>query len=272
MKLVPNRLRRALVHPLVRDCDVETAESVETHRQMILAKPLLKKVYKKWYRELLPSVQATAHIDGPMVEIGCGAGFLDEVIPEVVRTDAVQHAYSDRQMDALNLQYQDGEVRCLFAVNVLHHLEEPALFLTEAQRCLAPGGRLTVVEPHNGFFNRLLCGSVDHYEYLDGMAVEWKNKSRSRMTEANMALSWIIFCRDREEFSRRFPGLRVAEVTQHTFLAYALTGGMTFRSFLPGWAFSAVAGVEWLMKPFMKSLGTCMTVVIEKRPISGERT
>nr|MBP9733826.1 hypothetical protein [Candidatus Omnitrophota bacterium] len=102
MKLVPNRLRRALVHPLVRDCDVETAESVETHRQMILAKPLLKKVYKKWYRELLPSVQATAHIDGPMVEIGCGAGFLDEVIPEVVRTDAVQHAYSDRQMDALN--------------------------------------------------------------------------------------------------------------------------------------------------------------------------
>lgn len=264
MKIVRSGLKQWLTHPLVRGLDVEGASSVRVHRQMIRKKPLLKWLYRRWYRELIPHVRATAALKGPMVEIGSGSGFLDKVIPGVLRTDSVKHPYSDRIVDANQLPFGDGTLRCLFMVNVMHHLEEPARFLAEAQRCLMPGGRVVLVEPHVSPFNRMLCSGVEHYEHINSEVREWKNLSESRMLGANLALPWVIFCRDRAEYEKLFPQLKVIEIRQHTFLAYAVTGGMTFRAFLPVAAVPLLECIEWAASPLMPWLGTTMTVVLEK--------
>jgi hypothetical protein len=56
------------------------------HRDVILSKPFLKKLYVEWYTYFK---NATAEInskipDGKVLEIGSGGGFLQQVIPGII--------------------------------------------------------------------------------------------------------------------------------------------------------------------------------------------
>jgi SAM-dependent methyltransferase len=258
-------LKRWWSHSHVRDLNVEHIGSIESHRRMILDKPILRHTYEQWYRELKSHADGAGASEGPMIEVGCGAGFLNQWIPGLVATDVEPHAYADRVMDAQSMDLPDASVRCFFCVNVMHHFEDLGKFLEETSRCLKPGGRLVLVEPHNGPFTRFLFRWGEHSEHLDPHAAGWKNKGRTRMLEANNALPWIVFVRDRAEFDRRFPELKIVSIRQHTFLSYALSGGMSYRSFLPAFTLPLIDAIEWAARPWMKQLGTAMTVVVEKR-------
>lgn len=259
------QFKKVWAHPLANLDHVDDANVVEAHRKILKSKPLLFRNYMKWYRECLEAVEQTKHLKGPMIEIGSGAGFLDEIIPGVVRTDVVPTPYTDQVVDAMSLDYGDNEVRAFFLIGVLHHIPEPARFLAEAQRCLQPGGRIIMIEPNNSGFERFLCKYLDHYEYLDPDVKEWKNDtSADRLSFANLALPWIIFIRDREKFERDFAHLKFKNLRYHTFISYMVTGGMSYRSFLPGFAWPLVAFTEWVLSPFMKWVGTAMTIDLEK--------
>lgn len=257
-------VKKVWMHPLANLDRVDDDAVVECHRRIIKSKPLLYRNYLKWYRECLPAFRETGHLSGPMIEIGSGAGFLDEVIPGIIRTDIAASPFTDRVVDAMRMDFADESVRAFFLIGVLHHLPEPGRFIAEAERCLMLGGRLVMVEPNNSWLERVLCRFLDHYEYLDPAAVEWKNKDANRLSHANLALPWIMCIRDRERFDREFRHLKFKSIHYHTFIAYMVTGGMSFRSFLPGFAWPLVAFVEWLAAPFMKHLGTVMTIDLEK--------
>jgi len=252
-------------HPLVKGLEVDAEDTITAHRRMIEAKPLLKQHYLRWYRECLPAYEETKHLSGPLVEIGSGAGFLEELIPELVKSDVVPSPYTSRVIDATRMDFRDGEVRAFFLIGVLHHVPDPAAFLREAVRCLQPGGRLVVIEPTNNPLQRFLASRLDHYEYYDDAIPDWTNGTEGRMTRANLALSWVIFFRDRERFSREFPQLELAHVRYHTFLSYILSGGMTYRAFLPSFAAPIVDIVEALPGPVMKRLATAMTLDFVKK-------
>ena len=265
MKLALAPLLKGLwQHPLVKGLEVDAENAITVHRRMIEAKPLLKQHYIRWYRECLPAYEATRHLGGALVEIGSGAGFLEEFIPDLVKTDVVPSPYTSRVVDATQMDFRDGSLRALFLIGVLHHIPDPAAFLREAVRCLQPGGRLVVIEPTNNAFQRFLASRLDHYEYYDDAISEWTNGAGGRMTRANLALSWVIFFRDRERFSREFPLLELAEVRYHTFLSYILSGGMTYRSFVPFFAAPIVDVVEALPRPVMRRLATAMTLELIK--------
>lgn len=253
--------------PLVKGVDVNHADAVTLHRQIIESKPLLQAAYRRWYRECVPAYEATKHLAGTMIEIGSGAGFLDQVIPGVISTDVVETPFVKKVVNAMELDFPDEDFRAIFLIGVLHHIPFPGKFLAEAQRCLKPGGRLVMVEPSNGFLQRLLGKLTDHYEFFDDTVVEWVNVSAGRMTSANMALPWVIFERDRERFLREFPRLRIVSIRYHTFLAYIVTGGMTYRSFLPTFCVPLVNFTERTFTPLMKHLGTMMTVDLVKTDV-----
>lgn len=102
---------------------------------------------------------------------------------------------------------------------------------------------------------------------------EWVNENAGRLSSANTAMSWMIFHRDRREFERRFPRLRIRGFRYHTFLTYYASGGVSYGPLLPAALFPLVRAAEWLAAPFRGLLCTMMTVDIEKASaVDPERT
>ena len=127
--------------------DLEDPAREADLRELIRRKAGLKDwyagIYGTWAREL-EKVDA----GGLAVEIGAGAGFAQDFIPGLLRTDTLAYAGVDQVVDALHMPFADGSVRALFLLNVLHHLPDAGAFLAEAQRVLKPGGLLLVTDQH----------------------------------------------------------------------------------------------------------------------------
>ncbi|MEK7517660.1 MAG: class I SAM-dependent methyltransferase [Patescibacteria group bacterium] len=251
-------------YPPSKDIDVNHAHAVGIHYQIIQSKPLLKDIYLKWYREFLPAYQETTHLQAEALELGCGPSVIEEVLPAVRKTDVVKTSITEHVVNAMKLDAKDEQYRALFMVDAFHHISEPSKFLREAARCLKPGGRLVMVEPNNGFVIRWMSKITDHFEYFDDRVTEWKNESQDRMTRANMALAWVVFVRDRKRFERKYPSLKIINIRYHSFISYFVTGGMGYRPFLPSFAQPFVDLIEWIVRPWMRWLGSSMTIDIEK--------
>jgi hypothetical protein len=61
-----------------------------------------------------------------------------------------------------------------------------------------------------------------------------------------VAIPWIIFERDSVLFETRFLGLRVSVKRPFMPFSYLLSGGVSMRGFLPGWAHRPVRFMESL--------------------------
>jgi SAM-dependent methyltransferase len=251
-------------HPMSKAIDVNDPNTVVIHRQIIQSKPILKQVYLDWYKDFVRAAKETESLGGAMLEIGCGHSFLEDLIPGIIKTDVELTPLAHRAMNAMKLDFSDGELRTIFMVHVLHHIYRPAKFFEEASRCLKPGGRLVMVEPSNNFSQRFLAKAMNHFEYFDDTVAEWENKDSERMTDANMALPYVIFIRDRERFNRQFPLPKVRRIYYHTALSYFVSGGLGYKSFLPSFCSPVVSAMETLCQPLMKKLGTTMTIEIER--------
>ena len=255
-------------HPLTRGIEIDSPESFEIHRRLLQINPLLNRLYLKWYRQCLPAYEETKGLEGDMIEIGSGVGFLEQVIPGLVKTDVAPNPCASKVLDAMKMDYGDNELRAIFAVGVLHHLSHPRAFLAEAERCLQPGGRVVLVEPSNNFPVRFLVQHLDHYEYFDDKIEDWINGSAGRLSHANNALPWVIFVRDRSRFEKEFPDLKILNIRYHTVLGYLVTGGMTYRPFLPSFAAPLIDLIdECLARPFMDRVATMMTIDLVKTPV-----
>ena len=90
-------------------------------------------------------------------------------------------------------------------------------------------------------------------------------ESAGAMSAANDALPWIIFFRDRARFELEFPELEIIRTEPHTVLLYLLSGGVSMRSLVPGFAFKPLKTAERLLGPALPFLATMMTVEILKR-------
>lgn len=257
-------IKRYWRHPLSSLAEIDSPEAISTHRTIIESKPIMRSVYRFWYSQFLSSVKETAKLDGPMIEIGCGASHLDKYIPDVVKTDCVPHSNIHQVVDASALPFADQSLRAIFVLNALHHFPNPAKFLGEAERCLKKGGRLVITEPSNSPIQKFMIKKFHPYEYFDESITDWVNSPHGRLSMANNALPYVIFDRDKEKLKTMFPKLKLKKSYRHTFMIYFASGGMSYRSFLPGILLPAIWLAESLGRLFVPFLGTEMTVVIEK--------
>lgn len=258
-------LKKYWAHPLAKDIDIDSPQTISIHRKIILKKPIMRAVYRKWYKRFLPAVSATSQLRLPMVEIGCGASHLEQYIPTVIKTDVVNHGNVHQVVDGTELPYADDSVRCLFVLNALHHFDFPQKFLAEAERVLAPGGRLVLTEPSNSPLQKFMIRHFHLHEYYDDSVKRWDNVVEGRLSSANNALPWIIFQRDRTLFETRFPKLKILSIKRHTLFFYFASGGLSYRSFLPALSIPFLHLSEWLVT-LIPLLGTEMTIEIEKSP------
>jgi SAM-dependent methyltransferase len=257
-------LRRLFEEPRARGLDLESAEATAAHRRIIGEKPFLRRLYERYYAEFARADRGAP--GGARVELGSGGGFLDELVPGLVRIDLRPGADVDVVASALALPFAPRSVGAAFMLNVLHHLPDARAFFAELERVLVPGGRAVMIEPYaspvSGFVYRHA-----HHEPFDPGQRDWAIGGRGAMTAANDALPWIVFERDRARFESEFEDLEIVRVAPHTIALYALAGGLSYRSLAPGFLFPAVAAVEDLACGWRPArlLASMMTVELRMR-------
>jgi SAM-dependent methyltransferase len=254
-----------LAEPRLRGVQPGSLRFFELQRRIIQERPLMSEVYRLWYAKLLEderSVPGPAD-SGALLELGSGGSFLQELCPQVITSD-VEDGVAERVIDGRKLPFDDASLRAIFVTHVFHHIPDVESFLAEAQRALVPGGVISMIDvPHTPFarffFDRF------HPEPYDDSVDEWAFDSSDAMMDANQALSWIVFVRDRERFARRFPLLELEATDWLPWFSYVLSGGVTRRNLVPGFLVPAVRLADTLLSPLDPLMALHWHLRIRKR-------
>ncbi len=230
-------------------------------RDTIRRKKFLKRIYETWYREIVASLPA---IDGPVMEIGSGGGFLGEHIPDLITTDFVPTPLIRCAASAEALPFESNSLRAVVMINVLHHLPDPQRFFAEAERCLKTGGSILLVEPWVSSWSRFVYSFLHHEPFATGVQ-SWKSCIGGPLSGANSAMPWIIVERDRELFRKKFPSLDIDAIKPCMPFLYLLSCGMYPFSLAAGGHFAFWQRIEYLLARFMNFWAMFAYVKITRR-------
>ena len=249
------------------DVDVDSTDRIAVHRSLLLRKRMIREVFFELYDLLAQMEQAHFGPEpGPRVEIGSGSSLLKQAMPDVEQTDLVPYPGLDRVVDAMDMPYEDGSLKTIFGIHCFHHFPDPYRFLEETLRVCRPGGGAILIEPYHGPFASLLFKHLFSNEDFDKTAPAVGDR-RGPMSDANQALSYIVFNRERATFDRRFPQLEIAAETPiDNYLRYLISGGVNFRQLAPDASIPALRLLEKGLRPLLKQLALHHVIVIRKRP------
>ena len=230
------------------------------HRDIILNKPFLKRLYQDWYEVFIKESRDVGK--GIYLEIGSGGGFLKDVFPQVVTSDILDLGVVDKVFSAEELPYKENELGSIMMLNVFHHIPKPYLFLKEAERCLVKGGKIIMVEPANSALGRFIYKRFHHepFDEKGGREIEAGNP----LSNSNQALPYIYFERDTEQFKKDYPTLKIKKIRYHTPFMYVLSGGVSRSAMFPYFMYGFFKVIEKILSPFNRMIGLFCTIEIEK--------
>jgi len=246
--------------PETHSMDLDNPMTTILRKKIIRRKRFLFKLYSRFYTQmliLLPDLPK-----GPVIELGSGPGFIKEIIPSVKTSDVLLIPSLDLVFSGHQLPFRDHSLSGLIMLDVFHHIPKPIHFLQEADRCLIRGGRVVMIEPYNSPFSRFVYQKI-HHECFD-LKAGWEHQEGGPLSGGNGALPWIFFDRDKEVFKQEFPNLQIKMIQPHTPFAYLLSGGLSYKSFLPGIFFSPVIVMEKFLSPLDKLMSLFATISLEK--------
>ncbi|MCB9252081.1 MAG: class I SAM-dependent methyltransferase [Flavobacteriales bacterium] len=244
----------------IDEYDLDDPRRTIKHKEIILSKPFLKKLYQEWYSNMKKHLNGVP--EGKILELGSGGGFLKDIIPDVITSDILPLPGNDMVFDALDMPFEDNSVSAFLMVDVFHHVPDSLKFLQEMRRTLKPGGKIVMNEPWNSAWGRFIYNNF-HHETFNPKG-DWKIPSSGPMSDANGALPYIVFDRDRERFSKEFPELKITCFKKHTPLRYLLSGGVSMKSLVPSFSFGFLKGIESVLQPISGIFSMFVTIVIEK--------
>lgn len=245
-----------------KPADIDAPETTIRHREIILNKKFLKKLYTEWYNSFVQSVSVLPA--GHVVEIGSGGGFLKQIYPGVITSDILKLPGCDLVFSAEKMPFEENSVSAVFMIDVLHHIPDCNLFFEEAQRVLKVGGIVFMIEPATTFFSKLIFKNI-HHEPFDTMVAAWKFPATGPLSGANGALPWIIFKRDLHIFRELYPCFHLEKFKYHTPFRYLVTGGLSYKSLVPGWAFVPITFFENLLSPIFPGIAMFQTIILKKK-------
>jgi len=229
---------------------MDDPRTTDLRLQVIRSKPFLRKIYDEWYGMIRSRIPAG---EGGIVELGSGPGYLNRLIPWLVRSEVFLCHNVDLVADARRLPFATRSLKAIVMTDVFHHIPDVEAFLREAGRCLRPGGRIVMVEPWVTAWAEFVFGKL-HREPFQPDAEEWQIHSTGPLSGANGALAWIVLVRDRARFLTQFPSLRIEEIRPIMPFTYLVSGGITLRSLMPGFSYFAWRGLERALDPWRDRL------------------
>jgi SAM-dependent methyltransferase len=237
-----------------------SSDWLATHRQVWTKKRGLRQVYTRWFHLL----RAACAPGAPVVELGCGPGFLKTVYPDVIATDTVDNPFADRMVDAAALPFGEGEVANLVMLDVFHHIADPLQFVREAARVLQPGGRIVMIEPWIGLSGSFLYRYV-HHEHCDlraDPAAPWRDGPKDAM-QGNMALPYLYF-RSGGYLEHIDLPLAVVERQPFAALPWLLSGGFQPFSLVPAALVGPLEAVDRCLSLLPSLTASRCLIVVEK--------
>ncbi len=255
-------IKSTLGHPFVRNLNIDSPETTIVHSRIINEKPFLKKVYKKWYDLILDSLPL--NISGPVIELGSGGGFLKEIIPGLITSEIFHIPNVDIVLDGQSIPFKKSTLQGIVMVDVFHHIPNVKKIITEVTRCMVPGGVFVMIEPWNTKWSRFVYKYL-HHESFDPFDKEWEIPKGGPLSQANSALPWMVFERDREKFKQEFPELKIQEIELHSPFCYLLSGGVSLRNLIPGCLFGICQRIEDALKPWMHSCAMFAKIVLSRK-------
>lgn len=241
-------IKKWLSYPLTRDIHLDDPRLTELRTRVIKEKVFLNKIYRIWYQIISSNLPA---ISGPVLELGSGAGFLNEYIPGMITSEVFHCSSVKTVLDGRNLPFDQNSLRAIVMTDVFHHIPDVRSFFVEAQRCLKPNAPLIMIEPWVTPWSKIIYGKIHHEPFLVN-APQWEFPAAGPLSSANGALPWIVFHRDRLQFESEYPGLYVDKIKPFMPVLYLVSGGLAWRSFSPGWSFAFWHGVEKIFEPIMQ--------------------
>jgi SAM-dependent methyltransferase len=255
-------IKSLLAHPLTRGIDIDSPEMTIRRSRIIRQKAFLKCFYQKCYLSIAESLPNS--IRGPVLEIGSGAGFLKEYISGLLTSEILHIPGVDIICDGQKLPFKSNSLRGIVMLDVLHHIPCVKLFLSAAAHCVKPGGAIVMIEPWNTPWSQFVYKHL-HHEPFDQKASEWNLPSAGPLSQANSALPWIIFERDREKFEQEFPVWQIEKISLHSPLCYLLSGGISYRVSFPAILFKPCNKFENLYNPWMGFWAMFATLVLIRK-------
>lgn len=266
--MIVDRMRQWLYEPEVRGVDVDDNGLLAIHAAVLRTKPLLRSAFETFYLDMARLCDQYFPVHGLEIELGTGAGFFKSLRPGLITSDVRKGPGIDMELDAQAMCLPDGSVRCIYAINVFHHLPDPEKFFGELIRVLPPGGGCILIEPHGGFASALLHRHLHRDEHFDPSASDWRTSNiGGPLSGANQALADIVFRRDLARFNKLHGGR--LEIVQRYYalnaLRYLFSGGLNFRQLMPSFMQRPLAYLESLGRPFARFWSLHQIVVIRRR-------
>jgi SAM-dependent methyltransferase len=165
---------------------------------------------------------------------------------------------------AQNMPFAKGTVSAIFMIDVLHHIPNCEAFFGEAERVLAKGGEIFMIEPANTPWSRFVYKNF-HHEPFAPDETDWQFRAEGPLSGANGALRWMVFRRDVNRFRAQFPSLALRSIREHTPIRYLLTGGFSYKSLLPGWSFALISMLERLFAFANRYTAMFQTIRVQKK-------
>lgn len=255
-----NTLKKIFTHPLMRGKDLDDPHTTQLRIEMIQQKKFLRDIYQEWYsiikEELPPSAKK-------IVEIGSGAGFLKETIPNLIKTEIFHLPGMDALLDAHYPPFQPNSLSAIVMTDVFHHLSHPRQFFKNSIRALSMNGRIVMIEPWVSRWSKRVYPNF-HHEPFDPLVKQWEFPTSGPLSGSNQALPWIIFQRDQLLFTHEFPQLKIKKIQPIMPFRYLLSGGVSLRSFMPGWSTGFWKWFERLFNRNMDDWAMFSVIVLEK--------
>jgi SAM-dependent methyltransferase len=255
------KLKSLLEHPLTKGLDLDDPRTTELRVRIIREKIFLRRIYDEWYQTICSGIPTG---EGEVLELGSGAGYFQEHVPGVIRSDVFLCSNANVIADARRLPFREKCLKAIVMTNVFHHIPEVERFLAEAARCLRSGGRILMVEPWVSGWSRLVFSRL-HHEPFAPEAQEWKIPDSGPLSSANGALPWMVFERDQARFLRDFPQFRILEIRPLMPFRYLVSGGVSMRTLVPPGSYGAWRMFEGALEPWMDKLAMFAYIAIERR-------
>src|SRR6266851_7114178 len=254
------KLKQWLAHPLTRGWDIDDPHTTQLRRSIIRDKGFLRQIYQEWYHTIAASLPVG---EGAVLELGSGAGFLGDFVPDLITSETFTCADVRLVLDGRALPFAQASLRGIVMTDVLHHVSAPRRFFAEASRCVRPEGGLVCIEPWVTPWSRLVYTRL-HHEPFCPEATVWEFPSSGPLSGANVALPWIIFERDRAQFEGEFPEWHIQAIDRMMPFRYLVSGGVSLRSLMPGCTFGIWQGFEKLLQPWMDKVAMFARIVLRR--------
>jgi len=261
-----NKILNFLRIKSANDVYMDGPERIKVHREILMTKKLTKEIFHEFYDLLIKKMNYHFHDSksGIKIELGSGTSFLKEIDNDILKTDIVKNKDLDMVVDATKMPFEDNKVKSIFGIFFFHHLQNPYKFLDEVNRCCVVNGGTILIEPYHGPLSRFIHQNMHHNEFYDlkGSAIK---ESQFPMSDANQALSNIVFFRDKKLFEKKYPNLRIVEIKKiNSYLRYLASGGLNFKQLIPNFLIPLVKLIEFILIPISYFFCLHYLIVIKK--------